>query len=114
MLDSCHRRYCTQKPVNCKETGYEWASQPTRMTLDKGHDSEPLTDHELLKPSRLAVVIVGLVMRNEILAAVLESLVKQRKGFKSNNDAFFDKTRLSDTYKGSLFCENLQSAAQAT
>lgn len=70
-----NRHFCVQKLAMSGQRGIEWALERTWITPIKVPDSDGLTDHEFLKLSSSASTLLGLVLRDTTITAVVKSRV---------------------------------------
>lgn len=114
IADGRHIHPCSQKLADSVEPRTEWALQSNRVNLIGAPGSQPPTGHELLKVSRLANVMMGLVMGDTSLVAVIRSLVQYGKTFELSYDASFDEACISNVCKDHVSSGYLQGAVEAT
>lgn len=103
IVDGRRRRFGFQKLAYSGEQGAEWASQPIRVTVIEAPALQFFNGHEILKLSRSAKVMSGLLLRDTSLMAVIKSIVQLSETLESSCDVFFDRACKGDT------CRNLVS-----
>lgn len=64
------------------------------MTVLEALGSDPQTHHKLLKLSRSAKIMTGLVLRDTNLISVIKSLVQFTETFKCSHDNSFNEARI--------------------
>lgn len=113
IVEGPHLRLCIQNVANSGEPGTKCASQLIWTVLVEALGHQPFTRHKLLKFSRTANVVTGLVLQGRALIAVMRSVMQDIKTSMSSYDVSFNETRTKSICKHLVFCEMLQGAAEA-
>lgn len=103
IVESRRRRFRIQKRADSEEPRTDWASRPVGVTLVLTLGAQPLIEHELLVLSAFANIMMGLLLRDPSLVAVIKSVVLHSRIFGSSYETFFDEARIK------VICEKLES-----